>query len=123
MPSFTVRYRRPDGTMDARRVQATCASAARAEVEARGRTVLSVDGEDVALDLDEPRLAHAPSLQASPEMISILRSIDVKLGAIQRSKLVRSPSHTIGWAVVGAIFVCFLLGLVSAFLSLLAKPT
>lgn len=107
MPSFTVRYRRPDGSADARRVQAESASAARAVVEARGRSVIAVEDEHGGVALEDPAPAAQPSGAAAlpVEASALLRSIDQRLGALGTAPLVRNPQWTIAAAILMAMLI------------------
>lgn len=107
MPNFTVRYRRPDGSADARRVQAESASAARAAVEARGRSVIAVEDEHDGVALEDPAPAAQPSGAAALpfEAAALLRSIDHRLEALGKASLLRDPARPIIYAILMALAV------------------
>lgn len=109
MSDYRVRFRRGDsGAVVERRVHADSARAARAAVAARGHEVIDIaDESGGGLSLEDPSTPPEPrqAFPAGGDVVALLRSIDERLGRVERSRIVRSPSHTIGWAVVGAVLV------------------
>lgn len=103
MGDYRVKFLRADtGAIVERRVQAGSSNAARSAVESRGHAVLTVSDErgGVALADDSD---HAPPHMPPPpiagaDVVSILRSIDDRLGRIERGKIVRAPGTTIMWS-------------------------
>lgn len=129
MNDYRVKFRRGDtGAVVDRRVQAGSAAAARAAVESRGHTVLDVDdargGVALAEEADDspPSNYSAPTLGSIAEVVSLLRSIDDRIGRVERSTIVTQPRTTIGWGILCSLlltgFVLAIVGVVSMLIGL-----
>lgn len=116
MSDYRVSFRRGDtGAVVERRVQASSATAARAVVEARGHTVIEVGDSGVVALSDESD--HTPAAQhprmavgSSDEVVALLRSIDERIGRVERSSIVTQPRSTIGWGVVVSYLLLAVIG-------------
>lgn len=126
MSDYRVRFRRGDsGAVVERRVHADSARAARAAVAARGHEVIDIaDESGGGLSLEDPSTPPEPrqAFPAGGDVVALLRSIDERLGRVERSTIVTQPRTTIGWGILASCllagFVLAVVGIVSALIGL-----